>query len=90
MRNIAIVEDEDKAADLLKSYVDEYAKKNNQEFQVHRYTNEVNPKCWTFYYAAPWDCQAFLDTKLSGFYEFSFSNSDGETYPRDECIRFVL
>ena len=32
----------------------------------------------------------FLDTKLSGFYEFSFSNSDGETYPSAECIRFVL
>ena len=37
-----------------------------------------------------WRCQVFLDTKLSGFYEFSSSNSEGETYPSDECIRFVL
>ena len=64
MRNIAIVEDEDKAADLLKSYVDEYAKKNNQEFQVHRYTNEVNPKCWTFYYAAPLGLSSFFRHKV--------------------------
>ena len=41
-------------------------------------------------HSAAWKCQLFLDTMLSGFYEFSFSNSDGETYPRDECIRFVL
>lgn len=42
MRNIAIVEDEDKAAGLLSGYIDEYAKKNNQQFHVTRFTNGVD------------------------------------------------
>ena len=42
MRNIAIVEDENKAAVLLKGYVEEYAQKNNQKFQIDRFTNGVD------------------------------------------------
>ena len=57
-----------------------------------RVFREVNctPKTVQNLRVNPWKCQLFLDTKLSGFYEFCFSNSDGETYPRAECIRFVL
>ena len=42
MRNIAIVEDEDKAAALLKGYIEEYAQKTGQEFNIKRFTNGVD------------------------------------------------
>ena len=42
MRNIAIVEDENKAATLLKGYIEEFAEKNNQKFQIDRFTNGID------------------------------------------------
>ena len=54
------------------------------------FLGEMIPKCFAKACNEKWRCQVFLDTKLSRFYEFSFSNSEGETYPRDECMRFVL
>ena len=41
MRNIAIVEDEDSAAALLKGYIDKYSEKTGQQFQVVRFRNGV-------------------------------------------------
>lgn len=37
MRNIAIVEDENAAASLLQGYVEQYAEKSGQEFQIDRF-----------------------------------------------------
>ena len=42
MRNIAIVEDENAAASLLKGYIDQYSEKNGQEFQVDRFENDLD------------------------------------------------
>ena len=42
MRNIAIVEDENAAASLLKGYIDQYSEKNGQEFQVDRFENGLD------------------------------------------------
>ena len=41
MRNIAIVEDEDGAAEVLKSHIAQYAKTNGQEFSVRRFRDAV-------------------------------------------------
>lgn len=41
MRNIAIVEDEDSAAALLKGYIEKYSEKTGQQFQVVRFKNGV-------------------------------------------------
>ena len=38
MRNIAIVEDENAAAALLQGYIQQYAEKSGQEFQIDRFT----------------------------------------------------
>lgn len=42
MRNIAIVEDEDKAAELLKSYIEKYSEQTGQKFNVERFKNAVD------------------------------------------------
>lgn len=42
MKNIAIVEDEDFAADLLKSYIDKYSEQTGQRFNVERFRNAVD------------------------------------------------
>ena len=42
MRNIAIVEDEDSAATLLTGYIDKYAEKSGQQFNVVRFRNGVD------------------------------------------------
>ena len=39
MKNIAIVEDEDRAADILRSYIAKYEKENNTEFNVVRFAD---------------------------------------------------
>lgn len=41
MRNIAIVEDEDKAAELLESYILKFATQSSQEFHITRYRDAV-------------------------------------------------
>lgn len=41
MRNIAIVEDEDKAAELLEGYIQKFATLSSQEFNVTRYRDAV-------------------------------------------------
>lgn len=41
MRNIAIVEDEDGAAEILRSHIEQYAKANGQEFSVRRFRDGV-------------------------------------------------
>lgn len=41
MKNIAIVEDENSAAELLESYIEKYAKAFGQEFKVIRFRNAV-------------------------------------------------
>jgi len=41
MRNIAIVEDEDEAANVLRSYIEKFAAETNQEFKVDRYRDAV-------------------------------------------------
>ena len=42
MRNIAIVEDEDAAASVLKGYIEKYAAKSGQQFHIERFTNGVD------------------------------------------------
>lgn len=42
MQNIAIVEDEDGAAELLKSYIDRYAEQSGAEFKIDRFVNAVD------------------------------------------------
>ena len=42
MRNIAIVEDEDSATALLKGYIEKYAEKSGQQFNVVRFKNGVD------------------------------------------------
>lgn len=42
MKNIAIVEDEDFAAELLKSYIDKYSAQTGQQFNVERFTTAVD------------------------------------------------
>ncbi len=41
MRNIAIVEDEDGAAEILKSHIAQYARLNGQEFHIDRFRDAV-------------------------------------------------
>ena len=41
MRNIAIVEDEDGAAEILQSHIEQFAKTNGQEFTVRRFRDAV-------------------------------------------------
>ncbi len=42
MRNIAIVEDEDQAAAVLTGYIEKYAEKYNQEFNIVRFRNGLD------------------------------------------------
>lgn len=42
MLNVAIVEDEDKSADLLESYLNRYSQENGTVFSIKKYTNAVN------------------------------------------------
>ncbi len=41
MRNIAIVEDEDAAAEVLQGHIEQYAQRNGQEFQICRFHDAV-------------------------------------------------
>lgn len=41
MKRIAVVEDEDKAAELLCSYIDRYSRESGQEFEVVRFPTAV-------------------------------------------------
>lgn len=41
MKNIAIVEDEDKAAEVLTGYIEEYGQKNGQQFKIYRFKNGI-------------------------------------------------
>jgi hypothetical protein len=55
------------------------------DYCVNGYTFAIEPE-----ESMDWRCQGFVDTKLREFYEFCFSNSDGEIYPNEECILLVL
>ncbi len=60
MRNIAIVEDEDAAAETLRGHIEEYAKRNGQTFRIDRFHDAV--EFLTDY--KPVYCVVFLDIQM--------------------------
>lgn len=42
MKNLAIVEDEDSAADKLKGYIEKYSEQTGQKFNITRFSNPVD------------------------------------------------